>query len=319
MKISFLQAGNGDSILLQGGGHNVIIDSGEDCEELRNAIRDIRKAKETIDLLVITHYDSDHIKTIVSILTELSPEESKELIKEVWFNATKVGFKGNEKDLSANDAVMLGHLLLEADIPWASELKRGTVKTISDECRLEVIDGGSIFKIDSQGGLLSNVKSDWNSHFKELEQYVDDDALDCSKTNEQSAIIVVHVNGKEILLTGDAVPSKLSEALDYYRKGEMAHFDLIKLPHHGSYKNITQNILSKIECSEYVVSTDGSKFCHPNKKMMMKIIKWGTKKEGTILKFHFNYYDDLIKKMNISESDCKSYNLECDGKRTFEF
>ena len=179
MKISFLQAGNGDSILLQGGGHNVIIDSGEDCEELRNAIRDIRKAKEAIDLMVITHYDSDLIKTIVSILKELSLEERKELIKEVWFNATKVGFKGNEKDLSANDAVMLGHLLLEADISWASELKRGTVKTISDACKLEVIDGGSIFKIDSQGGLLSNFKSEWNSPFNGLEHYVGDDALDC--------------------------------------------------------------------------------------------------------------------------------------------
>ena len=99
----------------------------------------------------------------------------------------------------------------------------------------------------------------------------------------------------------------------------MAHFDLVKLPHHGSYKNITQDILSKIECSEYVVSTDGAKFCHPNKKMMMKIIKWGKMKEESVLKFHLNYYNDLIKKMNISESDCKSYNFECDGKRTFEF
>lgn len=319
MKITFLQAGNGDCILLQGGGRNVLIDSGEDCAELRDAIRDIRNAEEAIDLLVITHYDSDHIKTIVSILRELSPNERKELIREVWFNATKVGFKGNEKDLSANDAVELGHLLLEADIPWVSELKRGTVKAISDECRLEVIDGGAIFEIDSRGGLLSNIKSDWNTTFKELEEYVDDDALDSSKTNAQSAIIVAHVNGKDILLPGDAVPCKLSEALDYYRKAEIAHFDLVKLPHHGSYKNMTQDILNKIECSDYVVSTDGTKFCHPNKKMMMKIIKWGKKEEGTMLTFHLNYYDNLIRKMHISKSDCKSYNFECDGKRTFEF
>lgn len=53
----------------------------------------------------------------------------------------------------------LGHLLLEADIPWVSELKRGTVKTISDECSLEVIDGGSILEIDSRGGLLSNPRA----------------------------------------------------------------------------------------------------------------------------------------------------------------
>lgn len=319
MKITFLQAGNGDCILLQGGGRNVLIDSGEDCDELRSVIKDIRSAQEAIDLLVITHYDSDHIKTIVSILRKLSPNDRKELVKEVWFNATKVGFKGNEKGLSANDAVELGHLLLEADIPWVSELKRGTVKTISDECSLEVIDGGSIFEIDTRGGLLSNVKSDWNSTFKELEQYVDDDALDSSKTNAQSAVLVAHLNGKDVLLPGDAVPCKLSEALNFYRKGGIVHFDLVKLPHHGSYKNITQDILCKIECSDYVVSTDGTKFRHPNKKMMMKVIKWGKKTGDSMLTFHLNYYDHLIKEMNISESDCKSYRFECDGKRTFEF
>ena len=67
--------------------------------------------------------------------------------------------------------------------------------------------------------------------------YLDDDAQDSSKTNAQSAIIVGHINGMNILLPGDAIPKKLSSALDFYRKGKIAKFDLIKLPHHGSYKN----------------------------------------------------------------------------------
>ena len=50
----------------------MLIDSGEDCDELRSVIKDIRSAQEAIDLLVITHYDSDHIKTIVSILRNLA-------------------------------------------------------------------------------------------------------------------------------------------------------------------------------------------------------------------------------------------------------
>lgn len=33
MKITFLQAGNGDCILLQGGGRNVLIDSGKELSE----------------------------------------------------------------------------------------------------------------------------------------------------------------------------------------------------------------------------------------------------------------------------------------------
>lgn len=318
MIIKFLQAGNGDCILIQGEGHHVIIDSGEYCAELRDAIRDIMASEESIDLLIITHYDSDHIKSICDILSGLTIDERKKLLKSVWFNATKVGFKGNEKELSANDAVELSHLLIEADIPWVSELKRGTVKELSDECKLEIIDGGAIYEADGDGGLLSNVKSDWGTSFKELEHYLDDDAQDSSKTNAQSAIIVGHIHCKDVLLPGDAVPSKLSAALDFYRKNKIARFDLVKLPHHGSYKNITRDILNKIECSDYVVTTDGSQFYHPNKKMMLKIIKWGKTIDGKSLSFHLNYYDDLIKKMNISESDYSTYGFRCDGTRTFE-
>lgn len=319
MFIKFLQAGNGDCILIQGNGHHVIIDSGEYCAELHDAVKDIIASKESIDLLIITHYDSDHIKTICDILSELTVDKRKKLLKCVWFNATKVGFRGNYNDLSAGDAVELGHLLLEADIPWVSELKRGIVKAIGRECKLEIIDGGTIYEPDSDSGLLSNVKSDWGTSFKVLENYLDDDAQDSSKTNSQSAIIVGHIHGKDILLPGDAVPSKLSAALDFYRKNKIARFDLVKLPHHGSYKNITKDILNKIECSDYVVTTDGSQFYHPNKKMMLKIIKWGKTIDGKSLSFHLNYYDNLIKKMNINESDYNAYGFRCDGTRTFEF
>lgn len=319
MKISFLKAGNGDCIIMQGNGHNVLIDSGEYCEELNIVINQIKVSKEKIDLLVITHYDSDHIKAIIKILRGLTPEERKNLIECVWFNATKVGYRGNEQELSANDAVELGHLLLEANITWVSKLKKGTIKEISNECRLEVIDGGAIFEKDGEGGTLSNKKSDWGTSFKELERYLDDDAQDTSSTNALSAIIVAYINGKKILFPGDAVPCKLSVALDNYRQNEIAKFDLIKLPHHGSYKNITKDILSKIECSDYVITTDGRQFYHPNKKMMLKVIKWGRLEEGKNLTFHLNYYDELMNKMNIQESEFKTYGFSCDGKRTFEF
>ena len=319
MVVNFLQAGNGDCILMQGGGHHVIIDSGEYCEELRNAVQEIIASGESIDLLVITHYDADHIKAVCDILSELDIDKRKELLKCVWFNATKVGFKGNEKDLSADDALELGNLLLEADIPWVSELKRGTIKEIGDECKLEVIDGGAIYEPDGEGGLLSNVKSDWAASFKELENYLDDDAQDGSKTNVQSAVLVAHIKDKDLLFPGDAVPIKLSAALDFYRKGKIAQFSLVKLPHHGSYKNITKDILSKIECSDFVITTDGTQFYHPNNKMMLKVIKWGRRLGDKGLTFHLNYYDELIGKMNISVSDYKTYGFECDGKRAFEF
>jgi hypothetical protein len=128
MKISFLQAGNGDCIHIESEEHHVIIDSGEVCNELVSVVESIKAKKEVIDLLVITHYDTDHIKAINTILENLNVEDRKKLVKKVWFNATKVGFHGNEKLLSEQDATKLAYLLLEADINWISELRTGEIE-----------------------------------------------------------------------------------------------------------------------------------------------------------------------------------------------
>jgi beta-lactamase superfamily II metal-dependent hydrolase len=319
MRIEFLQAGNGDCIHIMSGQHHVIIDSGEVCQDLVSVVDTIKKANERIDLLIITHYDSDHIKAINGILQGMSVEDRKKLIKKVWFNATKVGFHGNEKLLSADDANDLALLLLEADIEWISELEYGIKETFDEGLSVEVIDGGEIYQPTGEGEMLGNEKCDWVSSFNVLEQYLDDDVTDDSKTNAQSAILVVHAGDHRILLPGDAIPEKLTNALDKFRKGGTLKFDLVKLPHHGSYKNITEDILSKFECSDYMISTNGKKYFHPDKKMMFKVMKWGKRVEGKQLSFHMNYYDELWKKLNITESEKRSYNLECDGKRAFEF
>lgn len=319
MTISFLKAGNGDCIHLHSGVHHVIIDSGEICNELVAVVDNIRKANEAIDLLVITHYDADHIKAIISILESLTLEERKELVKKVWFNATKVGFHRNEKLLSAQDATKLSHLLLEANINWTSDLIAGETEKIDETLTLEVIDGGEIYNPTGEGKWLVNEKTDWGSSLSELERYLDDDVVDESKTNSQSIIIVAHVNNKHILLPGDAIPSKLADALEHYREGEKKlKFDMIKLPHHGSYKNITHEVLEKFECSDYVVTTNGDKYFHPNKKMILKVIKWGQRIDGKKITFHLNYYDSLHTKLNIRKMEKQKYNFDCDGKREFE-
>ena len=317
--IRFLQAGSGDCIHIFVDGHHVIVDSGEQCTELRETVYKIIEANEVIDLLVISHYDSDHIKEICNILQALTKEERKNLVKKVWFNATKVGFHGNENDWSLTDATKFGNCILEADIPWVSELKAGMKECITPGLDIEVIDGGEIYVHEAIGKQLSNVKNDWNKSLSELEPYLNDKALDTSKTNSQSAIIVAHINGHDILLPGDAIPTKLSDALDTYRKDSIAHFDLVKLPHHGSYKNMTQDILSKIECSDYMISTDGAEFFHPNKKMILKVTKWGKVVGDGQIMFHFNYYDELFQKLGLTEEEKRIYRFDCDGQRTFEF
>lgn len=322
MKLSFLQAYDGDCIHIEHGGHHVVIDGGPKCEELDGVVKNIVSNQEKIDLLIITHYDEDHILGIYNILLKLSSTESlKDLIGEVWFNATKIGYKGNPHNLSANQARNLSDLLIRSDVNWVSEVTCGKQFHFDNYAWLEVLYGGEIFDAVSDNRYLGGVSCDWDTPLQVLESYVDDLVLDKSKTNSESMIIVVHVGeGKQVLLPGDATPDKLQAALKkYVEDGKSNRFSLIKLPHHGSYRNLTKDILGMIECEEYMICSNGDKHFLPNKKTLLKVSKWGRKSKGDNFRFHFNYFDELFPKLNISEQDKQNYHISYDGQRSFEF
>ena len=218
MTITFLQAYNGDGIHIEHDGHHVIIDGGPKCEELESLVGEIVANHEIIDLLIITHYDEDHILGIYKILSKLSSTVSlKNMIGEVWFNATKIGAKGNPYMLSANQALKMGKLLIRNDVNWISEVQTGKQFNIGNDGWLEVIYGGEIFEINAENTNLSSVYCDWKSTFQVLEPFVDDKVKDVSPVNAQSMILVLHIGkDKQVLLTGDATPDKLFAALGEY-------------------------------------------------------------------------------------------------------
>ena len=62
MMISFLRAKHGDCINIRHNDKNVIIDSGTpDSDAYSCLIDEVRAQGQRVDLLVITHYDYDHI------------------------------------------------------------------------------------------------------------------------------------------------------------------------------------------------------------------------------------------------------------------
>ncbi|MBD8017937.1 ComEC/Rec2 family competence protein [Kaistella pullorum] len=101
MKIKFLQAGNGDSLLLSFNDgkqdRNILIDGGvadtyysqsSNIEgDLKTELDFIKKKSECIDLLILTHIDNDHICGLLKWF-ELD-DKAHELVKNIWFNSGK--------------------------------------------------------------------------------------------------------------------------------------------------------------------------------------------------------------------------------------
>jgi glyoxylase-like metal-dependent hydrolase (beta-lactamase superfamily II) len=82
---------------------------------------------------------------------------------------------------------------------------------------------------------------------------------DNSPYNLSSIVVLAECAGKTMLLTGDArgdhVLSNLDEA-GVARDGR-THVDILKLPHHGSIRNLDPAFFARITADHYVVSANG--------------------------------------------------------------
>ena len=102
IKFEFLDAGNGDCIWISTDeGVNILIDGGFNytydkklSSDKKNSERVDIKTKiknfsdnEKLDLVVLTHYDSDHILGLSKLIADESKKKSNTVIKELWFNA----------------------------------------------------------------------------------------------------------------------------------------------------------------------------------------------------------------------------------------
>lgn len=83
--------------------------------------------------------------------------------------------------------------------------------------------------------------------------------LDKSVANISSLIVMAECDGKRALLTGDARSDHILEALEQtgLLQDGKCKVDLLKIPHHGSDRNVTKTFFKKVPARHYVVSGDG--------------------------------------------------------------
>jgi hypothetical protein len=89
------------------------------------------------------------------------------------------------------------------------------------------------------------------------------DDLDESPTNLSSLVMLVEIGVRKILLTGDARGDDILAGFkDAGLPAEMK-LDILKMPHHGSDRNMTEKFLKAFPADHYVISADG-KYGNPD-------------------------------------------------------
>ena len=167
------------------------------------------------------------------------------------------------------------------------------------------------YSIQKGAYLTGDFKCDWNSPMDKLERYIDDSSIDKSIPNKSSIVIKLQTENKAILLTGDTTPDRLESVLTKLTNendGNPVKFDIVKLPHHGSYRSITKLIIEKIKCNTFIVSTNSKKHFLPNKRALLKILKYTDRTDRQPINFVFNY-EETINNLEITNKEKKDYNF----------
>lgn len=115
---------------------------------------------------------------------------------------------------------------------------------------------------------------------------------DTSRANGSSIALLLEYPATKpevrLLLAGDAWASVLETSLaSVLKPGARLSLNGFKLPHHGSVANISEALLERLKCSNYLISTNGAIFGHPHARCVELLLK--THAGQGKPRLHFNY------------------------------
>jgi hypothetical protein len=305
------RARKGDCLILHYGTKTkpglVLIDGGPAQvygPQLKPRLTEIRQARRlaegeplTVDLLMVSHIDDDHINGILELTHELVDAKAARRplpikVLNFWHNTFDDIIAGNPDELIASIKASFGPASLTGE-PDTEGLDPHTAKVLAsvgqglrlrDDARAlglpinsefdrKLIKASTGRPKDLPGGLKLTVAGPMEDELLALQkehaaflekakknQEAVASFTDSSVANLSSIVVLAEENGKRMLLTGDARGDKILlglEKIGLLRPGGKMKVDILKMPHHGSDRNMEKIFLERVVADHYVFSGDG--------------------------------------------------------------
>lgn len=250
------------------------------------------------DLLIVTHVDADHVEGVIRLLQD---RELRCVFDDVWFDGWRhlaaIDPASTVAVLGPTQGEFLGALLRAQGRPWNQYVSGGPI-VVPDDGPLPVVDlrGGmrltvvsptvpklrrlarvwadavrdAGFEPGDADAAVEQLSSQWWARPPVLGTEAITASDDSSEANGSSIAVLAEYGGRSLLLTGDAHDDVLVASLRRLRAerggadDEPVRVDGCKLPHHGSSKNVTRQLLAELRADAYLVSTSGDRFQHPD-------------------------------------------------------
>jgi beta-lactamase superfamily II metal-dependent hydrolase len=313
LAVDMLPARQGDCLLLRWWDgrrtRRMLVDAGP-SPAYSGISRRLARLDGDLDVVVVSHIDADHIDGVILLLND---RELGLDVGDVWYNGsaqltTELGAVQGEilgtiiagRRISWNRCFGSRPIVVRDDPEGfpVRELPGGLQVTVlgpdmnslrrlrdawSQTCHEAGIDVGSV--ADALAALDTRPRLRPGDSYLAGEPVPDVRKLargrkgtDTSVPNGSSVVLLVERGSERLLLAGDATPGVLAPAVRKLlatRGVQTLPLTVFKLPHHGSAKNITAELVRMLPAQRYLISTDGSFFNHPDDAAVATVLEYG--------------------------------------------
>ena len=290
----------------------MVVDGGppEAATALEARIAGLGPDERAIDVVVVTHVDSDHIGGLLSVLTRTDVS-----VGDVWFNALPqlpqdAGPPARSVAEGEDLVQLLTGITRGRPFPWNAVVGGSALMTEGDRTfrELSLSNGPRITLLSPTPKRLIALRRVWEASLARLkrgeseeeepraprEPLFELDAVastpttnDTSIPNGSSIAFLLEHRGASCVLAADAFPTVLGGALwalANARGARPVEVDVLKVPHHGSRKNVTAKLLEYVPAKHYVISTNGDHFGHPDDVALARVV---TARRGSTVWFNY--------------------------------
>ena len=289
LSIELLPARYGDAILVRWGDpadpHRMLVDAGPATAYREIAAR--LTAEKHLDLVVLTHVDADHVEGLILLFNDVAAGIG---IDEVWFNGMLSG-TAREMTWTARTAATLSTLRSSAGDPLERAVRRpgGAQRRLNENWPVELPGGLRVTIVAPSSAELRALDKEWARACHEAnidgtvqsvldalharprlvpsESYLappprpnirklagSGRSLDNSATNASTIVLLLEIDDRAVLLCGDATPRSLLTAIQELkaRRPDILILDAMTVPHHGSERNITAELVKATPSRRYL-------------------------------------------------------------------